>query len=186
MWDGFVCYFFNWWSLFPFSFLNLFYISQNMTLTLSDMFQPQVLASASFWPSSPWCIVTFLAYLEMSMSQPKIHINMCGFYQCFDTHFNDHPVSLSLGPKKRWKKWIHICKVHQWNDMQSYIPDLFEPGQCTYVAKGWCKGDCKTFAGGSGERDALNRAHVVYANVSSLKEPSTNELPGVFLIDICS
>lgn len=117
-------------------------------------------------------------------------MNICGFYQCFTTHFNDHPLSPLVGPAglKRFnsKKWIHICKVHQRNDMQSYNPDLFEPGQCTYVAKGWCKGDCKTFAGGSGERDALNRAHVVYANVSSLKEPSTNELPGVFLIDICS
>lgn len=30
------------------------------------------------------------------------------------------------------------------------------------------------------------RAQVVYANLSSLKEPLPNELPGVFLIDVCS
>lgn len=36
------------------------------------------------------------------------------------------------------------------------------------------------------ERHVERRAHVVNANLSSLKEPLTNELPGVHLIDICS
>lgn len=70
--------------------------------------------------------------------------------------------------------------------MQSCNPELFERGQCTYAAKACAKVTVKHLQLKQRERHVERRAHVVNANLSSLKEPSTNELPGVHLIDICS
>lgn len=57
---------------------------------------------------------------------------------------------------------------------------------CTYVAKACGKVSVEHLQAKRRERHVERRAQVAYANLSSLKEPLTNELPGVFLIDVCS
>lgn len=148
-------YFFNWWTsvYFRLVFWICFPSPKTWRLHWVTCFNPKFSLLHHFDPSPRDASWHFWRVRECPCHDQKSNMNICGFDQCFAAHFNDHSVSPSVGLVKRWKKWIHICKVRQRNDMQSYNPDLFEPGQCTYVAKGWCKGDCKTFAGGSGERE---------------------------------
>lgn len=63
---------------------------------------------------------------------------------------------------------------------------LLEREPCFYAAQARTKETVKHVQAKQWERHVEQRAHVVYANLGSLNEPLTNELPGVFLIDICS
>lgn len=57
---------------------------------------------------------------------------------------------------------------------------------CTYNAKTCQKVSVEQLQAILGEGHNERNAQVVYANISSLREVLTNELPGVFLTDICS
>ncbi len=57
---------------------------------------------------------------------------------------------------------------------------------CTCVAKACGKVSVEHLQAKRREGHIERRAQAVYANLSSLKEPVTNELPGVFLIDVGS
>lgn len=57
---------------------------------------------------------------------------------------------------------------------------------CTRTAKACGKVSSEHLQAKLQEGHAEKRAQVVYVNLSSLQEQLTNELPGVFLIDVCS
>ncbi len=57
---------------------------------------------------------------------------------------------------------------------------------CSYAAKTCGKVSNEHLQAKRREGHIESRAQAVYANLSSLKELVTNELPGVFLIDVYS
>ena len=65
-------------------------------------------------------------------------------------------------------------------------PIHLDKDMCTYVPKACGKVRAEHLQAKRQEGHVERRAQVVYANESSLGEPLTNELPGVFLIDVCS
>lgn len=103
-------------------------------------------------------------------------------------HFNDKPPAVGpvgfkrLNPRKsNFESPLatkFTCKITP--------PIHLDKDMCTYVAKACGKVSVEHLQAKGREGHVERRAQVVYANVSSLKEPLTNELPGVFLIGVCS
>lgn len=102
-------------------------------------------------------------------------------------HLND---SRPVGPA--WFKRLNPRKCNGWSPLATKFTFKvtthihLDKDTCTYIAKACGKVSTEHLQAKRQEGHIEKRSQVVYANLSRLKEQLTNELPGVFLIDVCS
>ncbi len=103
-------------------------------------------------------------------------------------HFNDNPPLVGPAGFKRLNPRKLNCESPPATKFTCKVttPIHLNKDTRTHVAKACGKVSVEHLQAKQREGHAERRAQVVYANLGRLKEPLTNELPGVFLIDVCS